>query len=78
MHNGPDGAPFVDLYVDIAQYSTVGEVILLGDFNSRTRALQIPLHNWFEDVYCIQEIDPESVGFHRMSDDALGTLTTYG
>ena len=53
IHNGPNWDPFVDLYVDIAQYSAVGEVILLGDFNSRTRALQIPLHNRFEDVYYI-------------------------
>jgi hypothetical protein len=75
---GLTGDPFIDLYVDITQYSTVGEVILLGDFNSCTRALQIPLHDRSEDVFCIQEIDPESVGLHRMSDDALGPFTAYG
>ena len=53
IHNGCGRDPFVDLYVGIAQRSAVGEVILLGHFNSRTRALQIPLHNQFEDVYCI-------------------------
>jgi hypothetical protein len=78
IHNGPDGDPFIDLYVGITQYSTVGEVVLLGDFNSHTKALQIPLHDWLDDMFCIREIDPESVGLHWMSDDALGPLTSYG
>jgi hypothetical protein len=37
IHNGLDGDPFIDLYANITQYSTIGEVILLGDFNSHTR-----------------------------------------
>jgi len=39
IHNGPDWDPFIDLYVGITQYMVVGEVVLLGDFNSYTRAL---------------------------------------
>jgi hypothetical protein len=53
-------------------------VILLGDFNSRTRSLQNPLHDQSDDMFCIQEIDPKSVGLHRMSNNALGLLKTYG
>jgi hypothetical protein len=78
IHNGSNGDPFIDLYTDITQYSVVGEVILLGDFNARTRDLQIPLHDRSEDVFCTQGIDPDSVGLHRMSDDALGPTTVYG
>jgi hypothetical protein len=49
----------VDLYVDIIQYSAVGEVILLGDFISCIRSLQIPLNNFLVDVFCIWDIDLE-------------------
>jgi hypothetical protein len=78
IHNGPNKDPFIDLYDSITQYMDVGEVVLLGDFNSRTRALQIPLHDRPDDMFCIQKIDPKSVGLHQMFDDALGPLTTYG
>jgi hypothetical protein len=53
IRNGLDGDPFIDLYTSITQYSMVGEVILVGDFNSCTKALQIPLHDQLEDVFCI-------------------------
>jgi hypothetical protein len=56
----------------------VREVVLLGDFNSYTTALEIPLHNRSNDILCIQEINTESVGLHWMSDDALGPLIAYG
>ena len=52
VHNGSNGDPFIDLYTDITQYCAVGEVILLGDFNARTRDLQIPLHDRSKDVFC--------------------------
>lgn len=72
------GAPFIDLYTDITQYCVVAGVILPGDFNARTRDLQIPLHDRSEDVFCTQGIDPNSVGLHQMSNDALGPITVYG
>jgi hypothetical protein len=78
IHNGLEGDPFIDLYVGFTQCSMVGEVVLLGDFNSCTRALQILLHDWSYDMFYIQEVDLELVGLHRISDDALGPLTTYG
>jgi hypothetical protein len=45
IHNDFNGDPFIDLYTGITQYSVVGEVILLVDFNARTRDLQTPLHD---------------------------------
>jgi hypothetical protein len=78
IHNDFNGDPFIDLYTGITQYSVVGEVILLGDFNTRTRDLQTPLHDRSEDMFCTRGIDPESVGLHRLSDDALGPITAYG
>jgi hypothetical protein len=41
-HSESDGDPFLDLYTDISHYSTLGEVIVLGDFNARTRDIQVP------------------------------------
>ena len=70
--------PFIDLYVDISQYSTVGKVILLSDLNACTRALYIPLHDLLEDMLSIREIDAKSMGLHQISDNALGPFTTYG
>ena len=70
--------PYLDLYIDIFQYSTMGEVILLGDFNAHTKALQIPLHDRSQDMFCIEEMNFESVGLHRLSEDALGPITAYG
>lgn len=52
IHNKADGDPFIDLYTDITKYLADREIILMGDFNARTRDLQIPLHDWSEDVFC--------------------------
>jgi hypothetical protein len=79
IHNGPDGDPFIDLYANITQYSTVGEVILIGDFNSRTKIPPRFLSTTGQRTCSAsKEIDPASVGLHWMSDDALGPLTAYG
>jgi hypothetical protein len=45
IHNDVNGDPFIDLYTGMTQYTVVGEVILLGDFNARTRDLQTPLQD---------------------------------
>ena len=39
IHNGADRDPFMDLYTGITQYSADREVILMGDFNARTKDL---------------------------------------
>jgi hypothetical protein len=64
----------LDLYASITQYSTIGEAILLGDFND----LVIALHNHSKDVFCTWEIDPKFVELHRLSKDALEPITSYG
>ena len=78
IHNGADGDPFMDLYTGITQYSANREVILMGDFNARTRDLQVPLHDRSEDVLCTEGLNPVAVGLHRTSDDSLGPTTAYG
>jgi hypothetical protein len=55
------GDPYQDLYVDIVQYFALGEVILLREFNTRTKNRLIPLHDRIEDVFYLQEIDQGSV-----------------
>ena len=50
----------------------------MGDFNARTRDLQIPLHDQSKDVFCIRGTDPTSVGLHRFSEDSTGPTTAYG
>ena len=76
IHNGVDRDPFMDLYSGITQYSADGEVILMGDFNARTRDLQIPLHDRSEDVFCTEGLDPAGVGLHWASEDTLEPTTT--
>jgi dolichyl-phosphate-mannose--protein O-mannosyl transferase len=53
IHNGHDEDPFIDLYADIIHYMVVGEVVLLGDFNSHTIFLHIPLHDHPYDMFCM-------------------------
>ena len=50
----------------------------MGDFNARTRDLQIPLHDRSKDVFCNRGIDPTFVGLHRILEDVLGPTTAYG
>lgn len=40
-----DGYPYHDLYEDITKHLAIGEVLLMGYFNSQTNTLQVPLHN---------------------------------
>ena len=68
----------MDLYTGITQYFADGEVILMGDFNGRTKNLQVPLHDRSEDVFCTTGPDPAAVGLHQISEDALGPTTAYG
>jgi hypothetical protein len=72
------GTPFSDLYVDTSHYSTLGEVILLGNFNARTKNLQVSLCDRDNDALCLQELEPELVGLHRSSQDRYRPLIGYG
>lgn len=53
IHSDSVEDPYLDSYASITQYSAIGDIILLGDFNARTKALHIPLHDSFEDAFCI-------------------------
>ena len=44
--------PFVDLKVDIATYSQLGEVLIVGDFNARSASEQASI------VCCKDDCDP--------------------
>lgn len=78
IHNSSDGDPFTDLYSYINKFSAVGDVILTGDFNARTKDLQTPMHHWTKDIFCTRGIDPTTIGMHRTSEDHLGPTTAYG
>jgi hypothetical protein len=78
IHSDSSEDPYMDLYASINKYSTMGDVILLGDFNACTRALQIPLHDRSKDMFCIQERNPDLVGLQQTLDGAFGALTGYG
>jgi hypothetical protein len=53
IYNVSSGYPYLDLYANIIQYSTVGEVIVPGNFNAHTRFHQIPLHDQAKHVLFI-------------------------
>lgn len=78
IHSDSVGDTYLELYANITQYSKIREVILLGDFNTCTKALQIPLYDHLENAFCTQEMAPKSVGLHRLLDNALELITTYG
>ena len=39
IHGTEDGDPYVDLCESVSQFAALGDVIILGDFNARTREL---------------------------------------
>jgi len=78
IHNSLDSDPFTDLYSDITRFSAIGDVILMGHFNARTKDLQTPMHDWTKDIFCTQGIDSTTIGMHRTSEDHLGPTIAYG
>ena len=77
IHGTDDGDPFIDLCETISQFAALGDIIILGDFNARTKALQTPLYDRRSDSMCSTEIDPTSLGLHRLSEDAIGPLSVW-
>lgn len=49
IHSVEDGDPFLDLYKCISKFATMGDIIVLGDFNAQTRDLQTPMHDRHSD-----------------------------
>lgn len=64
-------------YIDIVQYSTLGDITLLEDFNVCTKAYQIPLHDKYGDAFLLHNIDLDSMDLQKTSNDTLGPFTTY-
>lgn len=52
IHSDSVGDTYLELYANITQNSKIREVILLGDFNTCTKALQIPLYDHLENAFC--------------------------
>ena len=73
-----DGGPFLDLYPNISHYSSLGDVILLGDFNARTGCHQVSIHDIIEDELRFHELDIEELGVNWHLADITGPITTYG
>lgn len=77
IHDGVERDPFTNIYPNITKYSADGEIIIMGDFNARTKDHQVLLHDRSEDVFCTRGVDLASVGLQRISEDALGPITAY-
>lgn len=56
----------------------MGNIIILGDFNARTKDFQISLHDHGSNSNCTSELDPTTMGLQHTSKDATGLLSTYG
>lgn len=78
IHSLVDGDPFSNLHECILKFSSLGDIIILGDFNAWTRDLQTPQHNRVSNSICTMESNPTSMGFQRHSSDKLGPLSCYG
>lgn len=62
IHGTEDGDPFVDLSESISQFAALGDIIILGDFNARTRELQTPIYDRGSNSICSIEIEPTAMG----------------
>ena len=68
-------SPYLPLYDDIIRFATMGDIILLGDFNARTKDEQTTMFNTNEAVY--GEVMAEEVGLKRQAQD-MSAITEYG
>ena len=62
VHSTKGGDCYEDLLEYITRFSAMGNIIILGDFNMRTRDLQPPLHDCRSDPMCMTASDLGSVG----------------
>lgn len=56
----------------------LGDIIILSDFNARTRELQTLLYDRRSNSICSNEIDPTTLGLQRVFEDVLGPISCYG
>jgi hypothetical protein len=60
------------------KYSLLCDIVILGNFNICTRTLQVLIHDWFEDVLCVHELDPNLFDLQRDSIEISSLFMTYG
>ena len=72
VQHGP--SPYKPLLDDIIQYSSQGEVFLIGDFNARTQSRQCTIFQILEMV----NVDPLAIGITRRSKDQGAIATSFG
>ncbi len=66
-------SPYSPLYEDILRFCSMGDIILLGDFNARTKNEQTTLFDTSEASY--KEISTEEAGLQRQAQD-MGEVTS--
>ena len=67
-------SPYLPLYDDIIRFATIGDIILLGDYNARTKDEQTTMFDTNEAIY--GEVMAKEVGLKRQVQDiSLGKGT---
>eukprot|EP00249_Psilotum_nudum_P009654 c22069_g1_i1 orf=27-1430(-) len=70
-------SPYTRLSEDIIQYSSLGEVFLMGDFNGRTQSRQCDTYD-MEQPDIMRVLDPMEIQTYRQSADDGPDSTGYG
>ena len=60
--------PYETLHYGIMEFSMLGDILLLGDFNART--CTVGLLNFEDEPILVPELDPTKIGIMRYSADA--------
>ncbi|MCO5562396.1 hypothetical protein L7F22_016023 [Adiantum nelumboides] len=72
-----DEDPYSRLSEDISHYTSLGEVLLMGDFNGRTQSRQCEIYD-MEQLEIMRALDAEDMGVSRLSADGGQDNTGYG
>lgn len=78
LHEETKTSPYSVLYPDIMEFSSRGEVFLVGDFIAQTSTRQIPLLDFHCDSILLPEVDRDDAGLSRTFADRRAFVTTYG
>ena len=68
-------SPYLPLYDDIIRFATMGDILLLGDFNARTKDEHTTMFDTNEAVY--GEVRAEEVGLKRQAQDMSYGFVIY-
>ncbi|MCO5554194.1 hypothetical protein L7F22_007721 [Adiantum nelumboides] len=69
--------PYSQSSEDISHYTSLGEVLLMGDFNGRTHSRQCEIYD-MEQPEIMRALDAEDIGVSRLSADGGQDNTGYG